>query len=61
MAEILLTDVLIGAVSGAVLGGSIYLKRRQEGETFDGIKFAGTVVIGAVVGVGLASSGMAVG
>ena len=60
MTDIQLVEVAIGGVSGLIYGGAIYLKRRQEGEPFDGVKLAGSVVIGGSVGVAIASTGVLV-
>ena len=59
MVEVLLVDVAVGGVAGAIYGGASYFKK-QEGvnpEPFDPVKFGGTVIIGAVVGVAIANSG----
>ncbi len=61
MTDVLVVDIAIGGVSGLIYGGAIYLKRRQEGEAFSGIKLAGSVIIGGAVGAAVASSGVQVG
>jgi hypothetical protein len=60
MTEVQLIEIAIGGVSGLIYGGAIYLKRRQEGEPFDGIKLAGSVIIGGSVGAAIASTGVMV-
>jgi len=62
MVEVLLVDVAVGGIAGAIYGGASYFKKREgtNPEPFDPYKLLGTVVIGAGVGVALANSGMAV-
>jgi len=50
-------DLVTGAFSGAIYAGAVYLKNRQQGEPFDGSKFGSSVLVGAVVGLGVANLG----
>lgn len=62
MVEVLLVDVAVGGVAGAIYGGAAYFKQRegQTPEPFDPIKLGTTVIIGAAVGVAVANAGMQV-
>lgn len=61
MADLILVDLVVGGVAGAVYGGAVYFKKNEGApEPFDAMKFGGTVIIGGAVGVALASSGMQV-
>jgi len=62
MVEVMLIDVAIGGVAGAIYGGAAYFKQRegQSPEPFDPVKLGTTVVIGAAVGVAVANAGMQV-
>lgn len=62
MTEILIADIAIGAAAGMIYGGAAYFKKREgdNPEPFDMVKFGGTVIIGAAVGVALANTGVQV-
>jgi len=62
MVEVMLIDVAVGGVAGAIYGGAAYFKQRegQNPEPFDPVKLGSTVIIGAAVGVAVANAGMQV-
>jgi len=62
MVEVILVDIAVGGVAGAIYGGAAYFKQREGSnpEPFSPVKLGTTVIIGAAVGVAVANAGMQV-
>lgn len=45
-----LATVLVGAGAAAGYAALVYARRRRQGEDFDRVKFAATVIVGAIWG-----------
>ena len=62
MVEVILVDIAVGGVAGAIYGGAAYFKQREGSnpEPFSPVKLGTTVIIGAAVGIAVANAGMQV-